>query len=61
MIDYNFCQNYRQRCTVIPMTTVRGPFTHFFFKLFRDFRNLSVAHAMIVKFTFYLDTVCQTQ
>ena len=22
---FNFYQNYRQRCTVIPITTVRGP------------------------------------
>ena len=26
MIDFNFYQNYRQRYTVIPITTVRGPF-----------------------------------
>ena len=26
MNDFNFYQNYRQRYTVIPITTVRGPF-----------------------------------
>ena len=25
-MDFNFYQNYRQRYTVIPITTVRGPF-----------------------------------
>ena len=25
LIDFNFYQNYRQRYTVIPITTVRGP------------------------------------
>ena len=25
MIDFNFYQNYRQRYTVIPITTIRGP------------------------------------
>ena len=27
LIDFNFYQNYRQRYTVIPIITVRGPFT----------------------------------
>ena len=26
LIDFNFYQNYRQRYTVIPITTVRGPY-----------------------------------
>ena len=30
MIDYNFYQYYRQRYTVIPITTVKGPCSMFY-------------------------------
>ena len=46
MIDLNFYQNYRQRYTVIPITTVRGPFimiAFFFFKtVFQTVASLGI-------------------
>ena len=60
LIDFDFYQNYRQRYTVIPITTVRGPLTlntnilnivRFRYRNLRNTKNIFIAK--IKKYIFF--------